>query len=77
MNDQVAKACIWAICDSVDTNFVVEANMEMDGMKDLPELSSKSKERPDIVVYADWSKKRIIFTGEVRSSPVLWMERKA
>ena len=76
LNDQVAKACITAICNSVNPNFVVDADMEVFGMKDLPDLCTTPKERQDIVVYADWSKTKIVFTAEVLSSPMLWTERK-
>jgi hypothetical protein len=77
VNDQVGKACIQALCDTVNTLFVVEADEEIKGVKEFPILSASTRERADIVVYADESKKKVLLTLEIRSSPMLWAERKA
>ena len=77
INDHVAKECMSAICDSVDANFVVESNMQIEGMGLLSDLCSKSNQRPDIIVYTSASKTKVVMFAEVRSSPMVYMERKA
>ena len=48
--DRVAADCMAAICESFDPNFIVEPNRELEGIRRLPDLWAKSKERPDIIV---------------------------
>ena len=77
INDKFAGEFKRAVCSTVDPNFYVEVNVEIELLKQLPALSASSKERHDIVVYADGSKRNVLLTVEVRSSPMLWTERKA
>jgi len=77
INDKFAGEFMRAVCSRVDPNFYVEVNVEIELLKQLPALSASSKERHDIVVYADGSKWNVLLTVEVRSSPMLWTERKA
>ena len=44
-----------AICESFDPNFIVEPNRELEGIRRLPDLWAKSKERPDIIVLYWWN----------------------
>ncbi len=46
-------------------------------MKDFKPLSVSSKQRCDVVVYTDEKHQKVILTVEVRSSRMLWTERKA
>ena len=77
INELVAKDCMMAICNTSDSNFIVVANALIEDVVYLPGLCSKAHERPDIIVYSDGYKRKVIVTGEVRSSPMLWTERKA
>ena len=43
----------------------------------LPDLWAKSKERPDIIVYTDGTKTKVVVVAEVRSSSMVYTERKA
>ena len=77
INELVAKDCMTAMCNNNDPNFIVVADALVEDMACLPELCSKAHERPDIIVYSDGCKRKVVVTGEVRSSPMLWTERKA
>ena len=77
VNHQFGKKCMEAIIEKLGLSFYVEANCEVKGMRDLPQLCSNSIERSDIIVYTDSGKKHIVLTGEIKSSPMLWTERKA
>ena len=79
VNDQFAKRCMEAIIQKARlSSYYVEANCEVTGMRDLPQLCSSSIERPDIIVYTNLSKQQIVLIGEIKSSPyMLYTERKA
>ena len=77
LNDHFAKRCMEAIIQRERLPFYVEANCEVNKMRDLPELCSSSAERSDIIVYTDSEKKRVVLTGEIKSSTMLMTERKA
>ena len=76
LNDHVAKAFMEALCNSIDPNLTVECNVEVEGMRYLPSLSSHPLARPDVVVFTS-QKKGVALTAEVQSSPMLFAERKA
>ena len=76
LNDHVAKAFMEALCNSIDPNLTVECNVEVEGMRYLPSLSSHPISRPDVVVFTS-QKKGVALTAEVQSSPMLFAERKA
>ena len=76
LNDHVAKAFMEALCNSIDPNLTVECNVEVEGMRYLPSLSSHPISRPDVVVFTS-QKKGVAVTAEVQSSPMLFAERKA
>ena len=76
LNDHVAKAFMEALCNSIDPNLTVECNVEVEGMRYLPSLSSHPISRPDVVVFTS-QKKGVALTAEVQSSPLLFTERKA
>ena len=57
LNDHFAKRCMEAIIQRERLPFYVEANCEVNKMRDLPELCSSSAERSDIIVYTDSQKK--------------------
>ena len=58
LNDYFAKRCMEAIIQRERLPFYVEANCEVNKMRDLPELCSSSAERSDIIVYTDSEKKK-------------------
>lgn len=77
LSEKVAEKCIAAICESVDPNAVVVMDSEIAGVRELPYWCVKSIQRPDVIVYTDNTKKKVAVTVEIRSSPMLWTERKA
>lgn len=58
-------------------SFYVEANREVNKMRDVPQLCSNSVEGSDIILYTNSEKEAIVLTGEIKSSPMLFAERKA
>ena len=45
INDKFAGEFMRAVCSTVDPNFYVEVNVEIEVLKQLPALSAASKER--------------------------------
>ena len=77
-NDHIiARECIEVICNEINPNLIVKANVEIHNLQLLPTMTSTSRQRPDIVVYMDSTETVVGFRAEVCSSPMLYTERKA
>ncbi len=78
-NDELGTECIKTILSksaSLKKCYLTTDN-EIEHMTKLEPLHTSSKQRCDMVVYADETKRKVILTVEVGSSPMLWTERKA
>ena len=72
MNDSVTSKCIEAICSSINPNWIVKTNTEV---QQFTNMHNSLRQRPDTAIFN--SSQDIGFGGETRSSPMLWTERKA
>lgn len=80
VNDQVAGACVSAICNTINPNWNVLVNTEVKGLSKLLSMSSSTTERSDVLVILPnprSSTPKVGFRAQVCSSPMLWTERKA
>ena len=79
-NEKQAVLLMEKLCKEIDpeTKMVVRSNIEIKGMSRLTPIHNiSSSQRPDIIVYEDSKEEKVICTAEVRSSPMVVLERKA
>ncbi len=67
-------ACVESICNEIKPDWEVVTNIEVPQLNELPHFTANPRQQSDVLVQF---KGEVGFRAEVRSSPMLFTERKA